>query len=223
MGLGLLGTLLLAKYSFVWYHAFKGVKNMNFFNQNQSGGAPLSGRKVLENKYANARTNILLVIGFTVINLILLVSNSSTYFLFSAYIPYVLVDLGMLLSGKYDGEYTAQLLEGMETIPQALPVMLVVAVVILALYALCWVFSKKFKKGWLITALVFFGVDSLVMLLLSGFMVESLIDYAFHAWVIVSLAMGISACGKMKKLPPEEEVPAPVMNFDPMTGEPIEK
>ena len=32
-----------------------------------------------------------------------------------------------------------------------------------------------------------------------------IIDYLFHIWVIVGLAIGMSAVYKLKKLPPEEE------------------
>ena len=56
---------------------------------------------------------------------------------------------------------------------------------------------------WMITALVFFSLDTLAMLSM-GIGADSIIDIVFHVWVIVSLSMGISACSKLKKLPPEE-------------------
>ena len=43
-----------------------------------------SERYTLENKYNTTRYNLLLVIGFTLINIVLLVTNSDRYFLFSA-------------------------------------------------------------------------------------------------------------------------------------------
>lgn len=56
-----------------------------------------SERYTLENKYNTTRYNLLLVIGFTLINIVLLVTNSDRYFLFSAYIPYTVATLGMIL------------------------------------------------------------------------------------------------------------------------------
>lgn len=55
-----------------------------------------SERYTLENKYNTTRYNLLLVIGFTLINIVLLVTNSDRYFLFSAYIPYTVATLGMI-------------------------------------------------------------------------------------------------------------------------------
>lgn len=52
-----------------------------------------SERYTLENKYNTTRYNLLLVIGFTLINIVLLVTNSDRYFLFSAYIPYTPIPL----------------------------------------------------------------------------------------------------------------------------------
>ena len=69
----------------------------------------LSQREQLTNKYMGARHNLLLVVIFTAVNIGLLVAQSNSYFLFSASIPYYLVDLGMYLCGKYPMEYYADL------------------------------------------------------------------------------------------------------------------
>ena len=60
----------------------------------------LSQREQLANKFMSARHNLLLVVIFTLVNIVLLVAQSNSYFLFSASIPYYLVDLGMFLCGK---------------------------------------------------------------------------------------------------------------------------
>ncbi len=180
---------------------------MGLFNKNTAGGAALSPRQVLDNRYNSARHNLLLLVAFTVINLVLLVTNSNTYFLFSAYVPYFLTDLAMLLCGMYPAEFYTGEWAGMEFLPKGVfAVALVISVVILLVYVLCWIFSKKYRGGWLIAALVFFGLDSLAMLVLNGFDMAQIIDYVFHIWVIVSLVGGISAGAKIKKLPPEQEV-----------------
>lgn len=178
----------------------------NLFGQEKK--QELSPREALGSKYQNARHNILLVVVFTVINIILLVTNSSSYFLFSASIPYFLVDLGMLLGGKYPEEYYLQELGMLQ--PQnngIFAAMLAVAGVILVLYLLSWIFSKKPRVGWMIFALVFFVLDTVGMLVLTGISSDMIIDVVFHGWVIVSLSGGVSAYFKAKKLPPEEELP----------------
>ena len=180
---------------------------MGLFNKNQNEEAqPLSRRQQLAGKYASSRHNILLVLIFTTINLVLLVANSDTYFLFSAYIPYMIVSMGMFLCGKYPEEFY-EVVGETEFLDQSfLVVTLVIAVVICVLYLLCWLFSDKGRVGWLIAALVLFSLDTLLMLL-GGIGLDSVVDILFHGWVIVSLSMGISAYFKLKKLPEEEPVP----------------
>lgn len=168
-----------------------------------------SPRQVLESKFASARHNILLVVVFTAINIFLLVTNSNTYFLFSAYIPYILVDFGMLLCGMYPSEFYTGEFGGMEFLDKSFfAITLGVAVVILILYLLSWILSKKDRVGWMIFALVFFSIDTVLMLLLNGIAVESIIDVVFHGWVIFSLSSGIHAYYKSKKIPLEEAVAA---------------
>ena len=80
-----------------------------------------------------------------------------------------------------------------------------VAVVLAILYVLPFIFSKKLRPGWLLFTLVIFILDTLFMLIDAGVQSDMLVDYLFHIWVIVSLAIGISAGYKLKKLPSEEE------------------
>lgn len=166
----------------------------------------VSNRDVLETKYKRSRNNLLLVVVFTVINLILLISKSNTYFLFSAYIPYAFVDMGMLLCGIYPAEvYGEEFLNTEFLDPSVFAIFIGIALVVVLLYLLSWIFSKKHKVGWLIFALVFFVIDTVALLVLWGVQMDNIIDIVFHAWVIISLSMGISANLKLKKLPLEEE------------------
>lgn len=175
----------------------------------------LSQQQLLVNKYMRARHNLLSVVIFTLINIVLLLAQSNTYFLFSASIPYYLADLGMYLCGKYPAEYYAGMEDVMFLNNSFLVVVLVIAAVILSLYLLSWILSKKLRVGWMIFALVFFVLDTLAMLVLMGISADMIIDIVFHIWVIVSLIIGIVSYFKLKKLPPEdpveplpEEVPA---------------
>lgn len=80
-----------------------------------------------------------------------------------------------------------------------------VAVVLAILYVLPFIFSKKLRPGWLLFTLVIFILDTLFMFIDAGIQTNMIIDYLFHIWAIVSLAIGMSAGCKLKKLPPEEE------------------
>jgi len=163
----------------------------------------------LEATVKNSRSNLLFVVAFTLLNIVLLVTQSNSYFLFSAYVPYIMVSFGMLYCGMYPEEYYAQEFPELGSSEMAfLPtsffaVMLTVALVITALYLLSWIFSRKNRIGWLIFALVFFVIDTLAMFLLMGFAVDSIIDIIFHVWVVFSLVRGIIACAKLRKMPVE--------------------
>ncbi|MBE6694187.1 MAG: YIP1 family protein [Ruminococcaceae bacterium] len=173
----------------------------NFSTQGQ-----LSQHSILEQKYKNSRMNLLLVVVFTAINLFLLVINTDLYFLFSAFIPYFIVSFGMLVCGRFPEEYYTDDFGGMTFLDDSVfVVLLVISAVLTLLYFLAWLMSSKNRVGWLIFALVFFGIDTVGMLALSGITIESAFDILFHAWVIYYLILGISAHYKLKKLPPEEE------------------
>ena len=181
---------------------------MGLFNKNQNQQAqPFSQRQQLERRYASARMNLLWVVLFTAINIVLLVSNSYTYFLFSAFIPYAIVDYGMIVCGKYPADFYGDLSQYQFLDSTVLVVLIAVAAVICVLYLLCWIFSKKRRVAWLIVGLVFFALDT-VFMLLGGISADRILDIVFHGWVIISLTGGIIAHSKLKKLPAEE--PAPV-------------
>ena len=180
---------------------------------NKSNAQALSQRDVLQNKFNGARANLLLVVLFSAINLVMLVLNSDSYFLFSASVPYFIGDIAMDICGKYPTEYYEQVYG---VVPAAeelygngvFAVLIAIAVSIIALYLICWFFSKKPRVGFLVFALVLFAIDTVALIGLAGISVDWILDYVFHAWVIISLISGISAYAKLKKLPPEEEAPA---------------
>lgn len=120
--------------------------------------------------------------------------------------------MGMLLCGKFPEEYYEELaISSADFIDSSFFVVcLIAAFVVVALYLISWIFSRKNKGGWLIFALVLFVIDTIGMFAISGIALDSIIDIVFHIWVIVSLAKGINACSKLKKMPPEEiEIDSP--------------
>lgn len=185
----------------------------NIFNRQANNAPQLSPRAALEGKYNSARYNLLGVIAFTAINLILLIANTGSYFLFSAYLPYFFVDMGMYLCNKYPAEYYDEFFQPLETpFPDGVfYAMIVIAVVILLAYLLCFIFSSKKRVGWLIAALVFFGIDTAAYLLLFGIDLTAILDILFHAWVIYYLVSGIIAHNKLKNLP--EDAPIEAADF----------
>lgn len=175
----------------------------NFFG-NKSNASTLSEREILEQKYNRSVANLLVVILFSVVNIVLLVAKSDTYFLFSAFIPYLLANYGMYFCGMFPEEYYYDMPETEFVDTSFLVITLVIAAVIILMYFLCWLFARKKKVGWLIFALVLFSIDTVSMLVLTEFAVESFIDIAFHAWVLFYLISGIVNYSKLKKLPEEE-------------------
>ena len=168
---------------------------------------PLSKRQIYESRYRTSRINLLFVVIFTVVNLLLLITNANSYFLFSAFVPYFITGLGMLYCGRFPAEYYTEELEGMTFLDDSFfVILLVISVVITLMYLLAWFMSSKNRAGWLIFALVFFGLDTIGMFLLNGIQVDSILDIVFHGWVIYYLILGITSHYKLKKLPPEEEI-----------------
>ena len=177
---------------------------MSLFNSNKQN-QHLTPAQTLENQYKSGVSNLLLVVAFTVVNLVLLISNSNRYFLFSAYLPYFIADMGMYLCGRYPAEYYY----GDEIFydNSYFIIMLAVAACILLVYVLCWFMAKKKKVGWLIFGLVFFCLDTVAFIVLNGLSSDGIGDIVFHVWVIVYLINGIRNFYKLKRLPAEMPVP----------------
>ena len=141
---------------------------------------------------AGARASLLAVLIFTVVNLAMLLLEIDMYFVFSATVPQYLtafcmgIDIGQGYLGF--GPFTA--------------IALVVSAVVLVLYLLCWLLSKK-RPGWLIAALVFFIIDTVALLavsLLLEILTENILDLVFHGLIIFQLIQGISANYKLEKM-----------------------
>lgn len=165
-------------------------------------GRELSARERLVSKYNGARANLLIALGFTLVNLVLLFIDSTSYFLFSLYVPYYIALFGYILSGKMPAEYYVEEWADLPSLGGSfLAIVLGIVAVILILYVLCWIFSKRNRVGWLICALVFIILDTIATVALLGIAADSIIDIAFHIWLLVSVIGGVSAHYKLKKMP----------------------
>lgn len=173
------------------------------FQKNKQQFTP---RQLLENRYKTGRYNLLVVILFTLINLILALTGGESYFVFSASIPYFLVINAMYLCGRmpadwYDYPKEEYIFEDIST----LIVAAVIAVLILAVFFVLYLMSKK-HVGFLIASLVLFAIDTIAMFLLFGFSVDMLVDIVFHVIVLGYLISAILAVYKLRRMPPDEPV-----------------
>lgn len=144
-------------------------------------------RAEVEGKYINARRNLLLMMAFTVINVIVLSVGSDTMLLFSATLPY----MAAIFAPEFGVPVIAALLIGLAFIVP---------------YLLCWIFSKK-RWGWMIVALILFAFDTLLMIgmyLLVGGLADGIFDIVIHIWVLYYLIIGVRYGAKLKKMPIEE-------------------
>jgi hypothetical protein len=164
--------------------------------------APLS-YGMLAQRYSVARLNLLIMLAFTLLNVVMVALGSDSYMLFSATIPYGLVQTGMYLCGKLSADWYEG--DTFEFLPDTvLYIMAAIAVVIMLYIFLCWLLSRKGRYGFFIAALVYFALDTLF--LLSMFNASLIVDLVFHAWVIYYLIIGTSSGIKMKKAPADAPV-----------------
>ena len=151
-------------------------------------GKTVGQKQTPEQKYNQARGNLMLVVAFTAINVVMLMLDSNTQFLFSAAFPSVAYALGDYLT-----EYT-----GIEMFRIGA---LMLAFGNIGLYLLCWFCAKKYR-GFMVFALVLFVLDCFAFL--SEFVIFEIdasigMDVVFHVWVLWALISGVIAMAGLKK------------------------
>ena len=156
-----------------------------------------NSREYLLRQVANGRCSLLLIVILTVVNLIMTILDTNTYFLFSASVPYYLVFVGMgIENGFVDGAWNVK------------GTLTYTGLVIVAVYLLCWLLSKK-RAGWLTAALVLFIIDTVALVVIAFALYDSpegkLVDFLLHIWAIVELVQGVRGSKKLRALPPTEE------------------
>lgn len=160
---------------------------------------------IAANKYGIARSNLLLVILFTLINSVISFAHGNFYFLFSASIPYYVASFSA--AWAYSPEDIG--LEPAANPTAILVIGAVIAAVLLVPYLLCWIFSKK-HYGWMIAALVLFSLDSVWLLL--NFHIGLILDILFHAYVLYYLIMGVRYGLLSRQAAEAEAAEAPLPN-----------
>lgn len=168
----------------------------------------LNSKSTPETVYTRGRTSLLFLVIFTIVNFVLFFINGS-YFLVSVFLPYFIVMIGAISSGViyYEGNNYA----GFEPLGiPALIISLVFGLLILLLYFICWLLSKK-RSGWLVTALVLFSFDTLFLLFFvisGGSILSGFLDILFHGLVIYELIAALIAWNKIKNKPKEPVIEA---------------
>ena len=180
-----------------------------FSNQYANQGNPQTPKALLLSKYRIARSEVLLVLIFTVINVALLILKTNYYFLFSLTVPYYGVVFGSVVAQEYG-------------IGGFLVAGIVFALIMIAVYFVLYFLSKK-RSGCMTAILVLFSIDTLA--LLGVLMIEissggfsSLFDIAVHALVLYYLIRGVSAASQLKKLGIDVNTLPAAMNADAPTG-----
>lgn len=140
-------------------------------------------------KYRTARVNALTMICLTAVNILTLLTDIGFYFPFSASFPYLLFDTEGLAAG--------------ETLSV---VLLIVMLLCMAAFLLCYFLSAK-RYSAMVGLLVLFSVDfALLGLVIAMFIgtgekdaaISFVIDAAFHCWILYYLIVGVTAGKRIK-------------------------
>jgi hypothetical protein len=142
-------------------------------------------RQVL--KFEKARNNLLAVIAFTVVNIILTAFDASINFLFSATLPQVIFQISKDLGPEMGSNIF--MITG-----------LIIALITIIPYFIFWILSKR-ARGLILAALIYFGIDSFLLLVLildMDFNASFLLEIAFHCWILYYLINGVTAWFKLR-------------------------
>jgi len=136
----------------------------------------------------SGRSNLMMMMALTGINIILYALKTSISFPFSAFLPELSLLLGVLNYGETGSILILLLGTG--------------GFVILAgIYIMCYIKTKT-NTNWFKTALVLFAVDTIAYLYFMAPLMDitTIIDLLFHVWLLYYLVMAVDAGSKLKKL-----------------------
>lgn len=129
--------------------------------------------------YKAARSNLLVMMVLTAVNTLLALTGSDRYYLFTDFVAYIWAVFARMFYDASGGSF--YLVLGAAG-----------AVLVLVVYFLCWLLSKK-RRGWLTAALVLFSLDTaaLVVNAVSALDASVILDVVFHGLLLWYLAMGV--------------------------------
>jgi hypothetical protein len=139
--------------------------------------------------FEKSRNNLLSVIIFTVINLILTYFDAGVNFLFSATLPQFVLEIGKAMNTEMESNVL-------------IIVGLIIAFIIIIPYFIFWILAKRVRV-LILVALIFFSIDSLLLLYLifnMEFNFSVLLEIAFHVWILYYLINGVKAWYKLRSI-----------------------
>lgn len=147
-------------------------------------------RNELERKYNLSRINLIILVGLSVVNIITLVLND-TYFFFSLAFPrnFQLVVSFLGNSGLMDGSLYTK------------PILLLIMILPIILFLLCYIFSNNLKYRALLWAIILFAIDCIFTLI-----TFEVIDIIFHAYIMFILIVGYRSGRGIAKLDASIEI-----------------
>ncbi len=146
----------------------------------------MDSREKLQRNLTTGRSYLLTVLLLTVVNIGMVMMNTSSYFLCSVSVPYMLCYIGH--NGYIIGDFEI-----------SFPMAMVATIVILGVLFAIWVLSKK-RPALLYVALIIFIVDTLALVKLAvdaDMLAENLVDLLFHGFVMWQLFQGARCGNKM--------------------------
>lgn len=149
-----------------------------------------------------SRWALLMIAAFSTFNCVRPLFGSHNYFLFSAMMPLYLVMDGCILTGKFPDSQPETLFPDWY-----LWVVAGIAFILIAVYAVCYLVSRRKPFPGLLTGLIWLVMDTLSMPIFWGFPLPMLREYLIHALLIALLIAGLVSQRKLRDLPPPEPEP----------------
>ncbi len=199
---------------------------------------PIKTKEIYQRELLTSRMNLLLSVIFTVVNLVMVMFDDSTGFLFSAAIPhytsfFFAFNCGILSESYYNSYY--EVYENgkyaetwQETFPFLDPsifwtVFAISILIIIGLFLL-WFFSKKHRICSVIT-LAYYIVDTIFLLgaafLLGMGGINLILQLLFHAWIVYYAVLSVRAWKGIDTAPTAAEAAARVgYGANPYVGSP---
>ena len=140
-------------------------------------------------KFSTARSNLLLVVLLTIVNVVLHTFGSTFHMFFSSTMPMIAI---------------------VELRPLSETFAYIAAFFIIFAYFMCWWFSKR-TRAFILVALIIFSLDTLLFLLFIGdlllfgiFEFAMVIGLIFHGWILYYLITGTVAWSRLQGVTNEQ-------------------
>lgn len=173
--------------------------------------------QVLEIKYKTSRINLLVLILATILNVVLLLTKTANFSIFTITSSYLLVYVGAQYTGLFPAEYYEGLAkEGVVLLFEDTWFMVtlsILAALIVVLFAVCWFLSKK-KTLALWGAVILLAIDTVILFIFSF----DLINVLLRIWIGYNIISGLRAkkqAEAIEALPDEDFEPTPTPTQSP--------